>query len=127
MKQQIHSFLNGFAKCLQHQRINACSIDLTAVSDAGFLAGEAEKAAEVARNLGSDTICEAEVLALIEAGMTGRLASCNHHSITGMRPSMQPFWYHDAKLLKLRNKHIVSIQDSSSGTQQVVFWTLKIT
>ncbi|KAI8939049.1 hypothetical protein NX059_004887 [Plenodomus lindquistii] len=98
-----NTFLNGFAQYLVGQGVPATSIDLTAVSDAGYLAEDKEKAAEVARNLGSDTICEAEVLALIEAAIQGRLTSCNGHAITGMRitSTMQPFWSHDAKFVHL--------------------------
>ena len=98
-----NTFLNGFAQYLQRQGINATSIDLTAVSDAGYLAEDAEKAAEVARNLGSDTICEAEVLSLIHASIEGSMASCNGHPITGMRitPTMRPFWSNDAKFIHL--------------------------
>jgi NAD(P)-dependent dehydrogenase (short-subunit alcohol dehydrogenase family) len=98
-----NTFLNGFAQYLQRQNVPATSIDLTAVSDAGYLAEDAEKAAEVARNLGSDTICEAEVLSLIQAAIQGDMASCNNHPITGMRitPTMRPFWSNDAKFTHL--------------------------
>ncbi|KAF2679022.1 ketoacyl-synt-domain-containing protein [Lentithecium fluviatile CBS 122367] len=98
-----NTFLNGFAQYLRGQGVPATSIDLTAVSDAGYLAKDAEKAAEVARNLGSDTICEAEVLSLIQASIEGQMASCNGHPITGMRitPTMRPFWSNDAKFVHL--------------------------
>jgi hypothetical protein len=100
-----NTFLNGFAQYLRHQGVrSAASIDLTAVSDAGYLAEDAEKAAEVARNLGSDTICEAQVLALIRAAIEGKLESCNGHPITGLRitPTLRPFWTSDAKFIHLR-------------------------
>ncbi|KAG4218640.1 hypothetical protein PC116_g32880, partial [Phytophthora cactorum] len=87
------------------QGLPASSLDLTAISDSGYLAEDLEKAAEVAKNLGSDTICEAEVLALLGAAISGKLAkACNNHTITGMRitPSMQPFWTPDAKCKHLR-------------------------
>lgn len=115
-----NTFLNGFAQHLLGQGISAASIDLTAVSDAGYLAEDAEKAAEVARNLGSDTICEAEVLALIQAAIEGKLSSCNGHPITGMRitPTMRPFWSTDTKFVHLlRAAEAASI--SSSATQKV--------
>ncbi|KAK3503468.1 ketoacyl-synt-domain-containing protein [Neurospora crassa] len=81
------------------------SLDLTAVSDSGYLAEDPEKAAEVARNLGSDTICEAEVLALLHAAISGKLTlACNDHTITGMRitSTMRPFWTDDAKFKAMR-------------------------
>lgn len=98
-------FLNAL---VQHRLANglpASSLDLTMVSDSGYLADKAEKLAEVARNLGSDSICESEVLALLSAAINGRLGeTCNNHTITGMRitAAMQPFWTADAKFKHLR-------------------------
>lgn len=97
-------FLNAFVQHRISLGLPASSLDLTAVSDAGYLAENAEAAAEVSKNLGSDTICEAEVLALLEAAINGRLASaCNGHTITGMRiTNPPPFWTDDAKFKHLR-------------------------
>ena len=100
-----NTFLNAFVQHRISLNLPAASLDLTAVSDAGYLAEDAEKAAEVSRNLGSDTICEKEVLALLEAAITGNLAeSCGGHTITGMRitPENKPFWTTDAKFKHLR-------------------------
>ncbi|KAF2015178.1 hypothetical protein BU24DRAFT_372104 [Aaosphaeria arxii CBS 175.79] len=107
-----NTFLNGFAQYLLSKGLRAASLDLTAVSDAGYLAEDAEKAAEVARTLGSDTICEAEVLALIQAAVEGKLGSCNGHPITGMRitPTMRPFWSDDAKFM-----HLLSAAEAASA------------
>lgn len=99
-----NTYLNAFVQYRCRLGLPASSIDLTAVSDAGYLAENLDAAAEVAKNLGSDSICEAEVLALLEAAINGRLASaCNNHTITGVRitPSM-PFWTSDAKFKHLR-------------------------
>jgi hypothetical protein len=118
-----NTFLNGFAQHLLGQCILAASIDLTAVSDAGYLAEDAEKAAEVARNLGSDTICESQVLALIQAAIDGKLASCNGHPITGMRitPTMRPFWSNDAKFVHLLRDAEAASASSSAAT--TVSWS----
>ncbi|TGJ81126.1 hypothetical protein E0Z10_g7639 [Xylaria hypoxylon] len=98
-------FLNSLVQHRLAMGLPASSLDLTAISDSGYLAEDLEKAAEVARNLGSDTICEAEVLALLGAAISGRMATtCNNHTITGMRitPTIQPFWTDDAKCKYLR-------------------------
>ena len=98
-------FLNALVQHRLAQGLPASSLDLTAVSDSGYLAEDLEKAAEVARNLGSDSICEAEVLALLGAAINGKMAStCNNHTITGMRitASMRPFWTEDAKFKAMR-------------------------
>ncbi|KAI2602442.1 ketoacyl-synt-domain-containing protein [Hypoxylon sp. NC1633] len=106
-------FLNAFVQHRLAQGLPASSLDLTAISDSGYLAEDLEKAAEVAKNLGSDTICEAEVLALLGAAINGRLATaCNSHTITGMRmtPSMQPFWVSDAKC-----KHLLEAMEAAAA------------
>jgi acyl carrier protein len=112
-----NTFLNGFVQYRLGLGLPASSIDLTAVSDAGYLAEDLEKAAEVAKNLGSDTICEAEVLALLGAAITGRLAgACNNHTITGMRITpTQPFWTPDAKFKHLRLAAEALAAESSTG------------
>jgi hypothetical protein len=99
-----NTFLNAFVQYRLKLGLPASSIDLTAVSDAGYLAENAEAAAEVAKNLASDTICEAEVLALLGAAINGRLGeTCNNHTITGMRiTTVAPFWTADAKFKHLR-------------------------
>ena len=111
-----NTFLNGFAQHLIGRGIRAASIDLTAVSDAGYLAADAEKAAEVARTLGGDTMCEAEVLALIQAAIEGKLTSCNGHPINGVRiaPDMRPFWSNDAKFV-----HLLRAAEAASSAPQI--------
>ncbi|KAK1773243.1 LOW QUALITY PROTEIN: hypothetical protein QBC45DRAFT_482171 [Copromyces sp. CBS 386.78] len=98
-------FLNALVQYRLAHGLPASSLDLTAVSDSGYLAEDLEKAAEVARNLGSHTICEAEVLALLHAAISGKLTSaCNNHTITGMRitSTLRPFWTEDAKFKAMR-------------------------
>ncbi|KAL3421917.1 Lovastatin diketide synthase LovF 16 [Phlyctema vagabunda] len=119
-----NTFLNAFVQYRLGLGLPASSIDLTAVSDAGYLAENAEAAAEVSRNLGSDTICEAEVLALLGAAINGFLGrSCNHHTITGMRITADsPFWTTDAKFKHLRlAAEAVAAQLSDSQAKTISF------
>lgn len=99
-----NTFLNAFVQYRVQLGLPASSLDLTAISDVGYLAEDAEAAAEVAKNLGSDTVCKAEVLALLKAAIDGTLArTCNNHTITGMRITPKtPFWTSDAKFRHLR-------------------------
>ncbi|KAK3302616.1 polyketide synthase [Chaetomium strumarium] len=98
-------FLNALVQHRLAQGLPASSLDLTAVSDSGYLAEDPEKAAEVARNLGTNTIYASEVLALLNAAIDGTMGStCNHHTITGMdiTAAMRPFWADDAKFKAMR-------------------------
>ncbi|KAI0870540.1 ketoacyl-synt-domain-containing protein [Hypoxylon argillaceum] len=123
-------FLNSLVQHRLAMGLPASSLDLTAISDSGYLAEDLEKAAEVARNLGSDTICEAEVLALLGAAISGRMtAACNNHTITGMRitPTMQPFWTDDAKCKYLREAaEAAAAADASVGTAKTISYNAAV-
>lgn len=119
-------FLNALVQYRLARGLPASSLDLTMVSDSGHLAENAEKLAEVARNLGSDSICEAEVLALLGAAISGRLGeTCGNHAITGMRitPTMRPFWTDDAKFkhLRLAMEEAAAADSSANGVATVSF------
>lgn len=124
-------FLNAFVQYRLAQGLPASSLDLTAISDSGYLAEDLEKAAEVAKNLGSDTICEAEVLALLGAAINGNLTTaCNNHTITGMRmtPSMQPFWTPDAKCKHLREamEAAAAADAAASGSTKAISYNAAV-
>jgi len=118
-------FLNALVQHRRSRGLPASSLDLTAVSDSGYLAEDLEKAAEVARNLGSDSICESEVLALLSAAIDGTMAStCNGHIITGMRitATMRPFWTEDAKFKAMRlAAEEAAAKDASLNAAQASF------
>ncbi|KAL3425313.1 polyketide synthase [Phlyctema vagabunda] len=99
-------FLNAFVQYRIKRGLPASSIDLTAVSDIGYLAENAERQAQVADNLGSETISGNEVLALLAAAIRGPMRqSCNGHCITGLKMGSQSkelFWADDAKFKYLK-------------------------
>lgn len=94
-------FLDEFMSWRRAQGLAGTTIDLTAVSDAGYLADvDAKRLAEVLKNIGSDTMDESEVLALLGAAITGDLSqSCSGQSITGLSlgATLEHFWAQDSK------------------------------
>jgi acyl transferase domain-containing protein/NADPH-dependent curcumin reductase CurA/NADP-dependent 3-hydroxy acid dehydrogenase YdfG len=96
-------FLDTFMAHRNAQGLPGTSLDLTAVSDVGYLADNNERAAEVLRNLGGETIEECEIIGLLTAAVTGKITASNNHVITGLKinPGSEPFWCHDAKFSKL--------------------------
>ncbi|THW09044.1 polyketide synthase [Aureobasidium pullulans] len=96
-------FLDTFMAHRNAQGLPGTSLDLTAVSDVGYLADNSERAADVLRNLGGETIEESEILGLLTAAVTGKITASNNHVITGLKiqPGSEPFWSHDAKFSNL--------------------------
>jgi len=96
-------FLDTFMAHRNAQGLPGTSLDLTAVSDIGYLADNSERAADVLRNLGGETIEESEILGLLTAAVTGKITASNNHVITGLKiqPGSAPFWSHDAKFSNL--------------------------
>ncbi|KAJ5915460.1 Acyl transferase/acyl hydrolase/lysophospholipase [Penicillium verhagenii] len=94
-------FLDEFMSYRRSLGLPGTTIDLTAVSDSGYLADvSAARLEEVLKNIGSDTMDESEVLALLGAAITGELArSCSGQSITGLSlgKTVEHFWASDAK------------------------------
>jgi hypothetical protein len=94
-------FLDGFMEYRRSLGLPGTSIDLAAVSDVGYLAdSDAERQAEVLKNIGSQTIDESEVLALLAAAITGDLdRSSGGQCITGLGldGGLDNFWAQDAK------------------------------
>lgn len=66
-----NTFLDSF---VQHRQLNGLpgtSLDLTAVTGAGYLAENAERSEDIIRNFGNETVSEKEVLALLSAAVRG--------------------------------------------------------
>lgn len=124
-----NTFLDAF--CLYRRRLGlpASSIDLTAVEDVGYLADAgAERQEEVLKNLGGESMNEAEVLALIGAAVMDSQRDKNGgifpgHCLTGLHlgedPKRLPYYAADAKFSQLREA-MLSLHSSdaaASGAQ----------
>ena len=116
-------FLNAFVQYRLKLGLPASSIDLTAVSDVGYLAENADRQVQVAENLGSETVSESEVLALLTAAISGHMAAnCNSHCITGLKigpDTKDLFWVDDAKFAHLKSAADAAHEHLSSVTTSV--------
>lgn len=100
-----NAFLDGFMEYRRSRGLPGTTIDLTAVRDVGYLAEvETKRREEVLKNIGTDGIDEAQVLALLGAAVTGTLLqSCSGQSITGLDlgTRLDHFWVQDSKFCSL--------------------------
>lgn len=98
-------FLDGFMEFRRSKGLPGTTIDLTAVRDVGYLAEvDSKRQQEVLKNIGTDGMEEAQVLALLAAAITGDLSqSCSGQCITGLSLSdtLDHFWAQDAKFSTL--------------------------
>lgn len=127
-----NTFLDAFCRHRQRLGLAASSIDLTAVADVGYLADSgADRQDEVLKNLGGESMNEAEVLALIGAAVMACQSGSNGnnadifpgHCLTGLHlgedPEKLPYYAADAKFSHLREA-LVALHGSSgavSGAQ----------
>lgn len=127
-----NTFLDAFCRYRQKLGLAASSIDLTAVNDVGYLADSgAERQDEVLKNLGGESMNEAEVLALIGAAVMGSSTQSDDdddekkkdvifpgHCLTGLHlgqdPEKLPYYAADAKFNHLREAMLAL--HGSSGT-----------
>lgn len=110
-------FLDEFMHFRRSQGLPAVSIDLAAVSNVGYLAdGGNARRQEILKNIGGQTIDEAEVLALLSAAITGTMdSSCQGQCITGLTADdKESFWLNDGKFTVLQEK----VRSQGTGTQQ---------
>lgn len=132
-----NTFLNAFIQYRISLGLSGTSIDLTAVSDVGFLAENAEKQAQVAGNLGDEGIAECEVLALLEASIVGKMnvqgGENGGHCITGLGLSPNEdisnnFWIQDPRFAHLLTSYntLSSLSSSSNipSAQNIPLLTL---
>ncbi|KAI1081150.1 ketoacyl-synt-domain-containing protein [Whalleya microplaca] len=80
-----NTFLDGFAACRAARGLPGVSLDLTAVTGAGYVAGSAsqQRQDEILRNFGGQTVSEAEVLSLLAVATSGKCSSAQ--CLTGLK------------------------------------------
>lgn len=95
------------------------SLNLTAVEGVGYLAENSAKQAEVLKSLSGSTMGESEVLALVEASISGKVGTfSNDQSITGLDLSDAnnfPYYAADARFQLLRDAALAASAASGEG------------
>ncbi|KAG5927211.1 Type I Iterative PKS [Claviceps africana] len=116
-----NTFLDALARHRQQKGLAATSINLTAVEDVGYLASNASRKTEVLRNISGSSISEREVLALVEAAVSGQIS--DGQCITGLEldnATSLPFWVHDGKFSVIREKVLASGVEKASAVSSDV-------
>lgn len=127
-----NTYLDALARHRQLNGSAATTLNLTAVDDVGYLAGDASKKSEVLKNLSGSTMSENEVLSLVDATIGGQVqSSCGAQCITGLHfddPSSLPFYASDGKFNHLREAALANSTGPNSGsvlTEQPIAEKLK--
>ena len=115
-----NTFLDAFAQFRRRNGLKGTSLDLTAVSDVGYLAENSAKQTEVLKTLSGATMNGAEVLALIESAIEGQVSkSCDDQCVTGLDlgdANNFPFYASDARFTHLRETALAKVSTANDGT-----------
>ncbi|KAL7623018.1 hypothetical protein AAE478_006697 [Parahypoxylon ruwenzoriense] len=117
-----NTFLDGFASCRVAQGLPGVSLDLTAVTGAGYIAENASREDEIIKNFGGQSVSEAEVLALLAVAISGK---CGAQCLTGLKlvPSAAgalPYYAEDPRFAHLKAAAMAEIQAAGSESGPVV-------
>ncbi|KAK7418132.1 hypothetical protein QQX98_004107 [Neonectria punicea] len=118
--QAAYSAANTYLDALTRYRLRrgfaATSLNLTAVSNVGYLAQDSAKKSEVLKNLSGTTMDESEVLALVEAAIDGKIGTMsNEQCVTGLdfsNGASLPYYASDGKFSHLRQVAIANSKDN---------------
>lgn len=81
------TFLDSFAAFRRNRGLPGVSLDLTAVTGAGYIAENAARTGDILKNFGGETVSETEVLALLGLAISG---TSPHQCLTGLKLSPNP-------------------------------------
>ncbi|KAK1753759.1 putative polyketide synthase [Echria macrotheca] len=107
-----NTFLDSFVQYRVRNGLPATSLDLTAVTGAGYLAENVDRQEDIIRNFGNETVSEAEVLALLSAAVRG---VCPPQCLTGMKLHMSsdgqwPYYASDPRFAGLKAQCIAEAE-----------------
>lgn len=107
-----NTFLDSFVQYRVRNGLPGTSLDLTAVTDAGYLAENAERQDDIMRNFGNETVSEQEVLALLSAAVRGVSPA---QVLTGLKLHVQadgswPYYASDARFTQLKAESLAAAE-----------------
>jgi NAD(P)-dependent dehydrogenase (short-subunit alcohol dehydrogenase family)/aryl carrier-like protein len=124
--QGAYAAANAFLDSLMLFRVFHClpgtSLDLTAVTGAGYLAENAARQDEIVRNFGNETLSEREVLALVSAAVRG---VCGAQSLTGLRLHLGrdgewPYYANDPRFVHLKAASLAAAEREGIARKKAV-------
>ena len=107
-----NTFLDSFVQYRVRHGLPGTSLDLTAVTGAGYLAENAAREEDIVRNFGNETVNEQEVLALLSAAVRG---VCPPQCLTGLKLHMAsdgqwPYYASDARFSELKTECLAAAE-----------------
>ncbi|KAI0885678.1 ketoacyl-synt-domain-containing protein [Annulohypoxylon maeteangense] len=117
-----NTFLDGFASCRAAQGLPGVSLDLSVVTDAGYIAENAGRKDEISKNFGGQSISEAEVLALLAVATSG---NCGAQCLTGLKlvpnnTGALPYYAEDPRFKHLKAEAAALIRAAGQDSGQAV-------
>lgn len=99
-----NTFLDSFVRYRVNKGLPGISLNLTAVTGAGYLADNAERQEDIIRNFGNETVNEDEVLALLSAAVRRVTGT---QCLTGMKlhlgsDGQWPYYASDSRFARLK-------------------------
>ena len=117
-----NTFLDSFVQYRACNGLPGTSLNLTAVTGAGYLAENAERQEDIIRNFGNETVSKREVLALLSAAVRG---VCGPQCLTGLKlhlgsDGQWPYYAGDPRFVYLKANCLAAAEREGVVPKQAV-------